>query len=311
MSLKVRAIVVAIAIGMSAAAAHAQVRQPAGYFVIQAVGSQNIKDVKLSSSAWNGIVIRETWSHLSPLPGVYDWSFLDQQTARARRLGKNYILAIYTGNNAPLWLRVPLFKAAPYPWDLSMLAAHGQMVAALGRRYANDANLVAVELSGPTRGPSGSLEMHLASGLVNQPGYSPQRMISAWTQCIDQYAAAFPRCGLISDGGVAPAGGDATITQAVFNYLFYVYPNQANVSHCALKANTPETALHHLIVVGMAQLGCRVGFEMIGPSLAGVNGEAGPVSRFGGEFSDALDIADRAGAQWLKVYQGDEVNILD
>lgn len=308
---KVCAAVVAVVVGLACQTLHAQVRQPAGYFVIQAVGSQNIKDVKLSSDAWSGIVIRESWSHLCPLAGVYDWSFLDQQVARARRLDKNYILAIYTGNNAPQWLRVPLYKGAPYPWDATMLAAHGQMVGALGRRYSSDFNLVAVELSGPTRGPSGSLELHLADGLVKQPGYSPQRVIAAWTQCIDQYAAAFPRCGMISDGGVAPAGGDATITRNVFNYLYFTYPRQANVSHCALKADMPENALHHSLVVNMAQQGCRVGFEMIGPSVAGVNGDGGPVSRFGGEFSDAVDIAGRADAQWLKVYQGDEINVLD
>lgn len=276
---------------------------------MQELGSQNVKDVKLKSPVFTGIVIRERWGRLAPLPGVYDWTFLDQQVARAARLNKQYILAIYTGNNAPLWLGTPLYKFAPYPWDQTMLMAHGHMVAELGRRYAGDPNLVGVELSGPTRGPSGSLELMLADGLTRQPGYSPQRMVASWAQCVDQYAAAFPWCALISDGGVAPGGRDATITQGVFDYLYANYPDQANVSHCALKANTSETAVHHTIVVNMRWRGCRVGFEMIGPSRAGVNGENGPVSRFGGEFIDALDIADRAGASWLKVYQGDEFSI--
>lgn len=304
----------AVLLGAAAAIIHsnsavAQVRQPSGYFVMQEVGSQNVKDVKLRSSVWTGIVIRERWSRLSPLPGFYDWTFLDQQVARARRLEKRYILAIYTGNNAPAWLGVPLYKLAPYPWDQTMLEAHGDMVAELGNRYADDPYLVGVELSGPTRGPDGSLEMMLADGLTRQFGYSPQRMIASWIQCVDQYAAAFPWCALISDGGVAPGGRDATITQAVFDYLYAEYQGQANVSHCALKANTSETAVHHTLVVNMRRRGCRVGFEMIGPSRAGVNGENGPVSRFGGTFSEALEIADRAGAVWLKVYQGDEFSI--
>jgi hypothetical protein len=301
--------IVGAVIGIVCHSAEAQVRQPSGYFVMQEVGSQNVKDVKLRSSVWTGLVIRERWSELSPLPGIYVWSFLDQQVARARRLGKRYILAIYTGNNAPMWLNVPLYKFAPYPWDQTMLEAHGHMVAELGRRYANDPYLVGVELSGPTRGPDGSLEMMLAEGMTQQIGYSPQRVIASWVKCVDQYAAAFPYCALISDGGVAPGGRDATITQAVFDYLYAQYGAQANVSHCALKANTSETAVHHMIVVNMRWRGCRVGFEMIGPSRAGVNGENGPVSRFGGTFSQALSIADRAGALWLKVYQGDEFSI--
>ncbi|BBO33836.1 hypothetical protein PLANPX_3448 [Lacipirellula parvula] len=298
-------------VALSPLSAVAQVRQPVGYFVMQEVGSQNIKDVKLASPAFTGIVIRERWSSLNPAPGVYNWKFLDGQTARARRLGKAYILAIYTGNNAPLWLGVPLFKSAPLPWDSKMLAAHGQMVAMLGQRYGRDANLVGVELSGPTRGPSGSLEMHLADGLLQHPSYRPENVALAWMQCINQYGAAFPQCGLISDGGIAPGGKDGSITQAVFNHLYQTYPMQANVSHCALKANTQESAPHHAIVVAMARRGCSVGFEMVGPSVAGVNGEGGPVARFSGDFDSALAIANRAGASWLKIYQGDEFNAMD
>jgi hypothetical protein len=221
-----------------------------------------------------------------------------------------YILSIYTGNNAPKWLNVPLYKTAPYPWDPTMLVAHGRMVAALGARYAMDPYLAGVEISGPTRGPAGSLEMHLAEGLTRQPGYSPQRMINAWVQCADQYGRAFPYCALISDGGVAPGGRDATITMGLWNYMAMAYPYQANFSHCALKANTSLTAVHHQLVVNMAQQGRRVGFEMVGPSVAGVNGENGPMDRFGGTFAEAAMIAQLANAQWLKIYQGDELNAM-
>jgi hypothetical protein len=275
---------------------------------MQEVGSQNIKDKKLASPVFSGIVIRQRWGTMNPGPGVYNWTFLDAQVLRARRLGKQYILAIYTGDNSPLWLGVPLFRMAPYPWDPTMLYWHGQMVAALGARYAVDPYLVGVELSGPTRGPNGSLEMMLADNLTRQPGYSVPAMISAWCQCVDQYGRAFPYCAMISDGGVAPGGKDATITQAVWNYMYGMYPRQANFSHCALKANTSETAVHHQLVVQMAMHGGRVGFEMIGPSMAGENGQNGPVARFGGTFAQAVDIADRANASWLKIYQGDEAN---
>jgi hypothetical protein len=291
--------------------AHAQVRQPSGYFVMQEVGGQNIKDDKLKSPVFTGIVIRERWSNVAPTATTYNWTFLDAQVARARKYSKKYILAIYTGNNAPRWLNVPLYKTAPYPWEAKMLAAHGNMVAALGARYGSDPNLVGVEISGPTRGPSGSLEMHLADGLTSQSGYSAQRMTSAWTQCADQYARAFPYCALISDGGVAPGGRDATITMGLWNYMAMAYPYQANFSHCSLKANTSLTATHHQLVVNMAKQGRRVGFEMVGPSVAGVDGENGPVDRFGGTFAEACVIAQAANAQWLKIYQGDEYNAMN
>jgi hypothetical protein len=308
---QVCATVVAIGCGLwLSRTAEAQVRQPAGYFVMQEVGGQNIKDVKLKSPVFTGIVIRDRWSNVAPTATTYNWAFLDAQVARARKYSKKYILSIYGGNNAPRWLNLPLYKTAPYPWDAKMLAAHGNMVGALGARYGKDPNLVGVEIGGPTRGPSGSNEMHLADGLTSQPGYSAQRMINAWTHCADQYARAFPGCALISDGGVAPGGRDATITMGLLNYMARAYPHQANFSHCALKANTSLTAVHHQLVVNMAQQGRRVGFEMVGPSVAGVNGEKGPVARFGGKFAQACVLAQMANAQWLKIYQGDELNAM-
>jgi hypothetical protein len=310
MKIAALAFLLAIASFSVGAEALAQVRQPTGYFVMQEVGAQNVKDDKLASPVFSGIVIRQRWSTMNPAPNVYNWTFLDQQVSRAKRLGKQYILAIYTGNNAPLWLGVPLYKSAPLPWDETMLNAHGRMVAALGQRYGGDSSLAGVELSGPTRGPSGSLEMHLADGLVRHSGYSPQRVAFAWIRCIDQYGAAFRNCALISDGGVAPGGRDASITQAAFDHLARSYPIQANYSHCALKANTQESAAHHAIVVNMARRGHTVGFEMVGPSVGGVDGQNGPVSRFGGTFDRAVVIANHAGARWLKIYQGDEFNAM-
>lgn len=291
---------------VGANSASSNIRQPTGFFVMQQVDGQNVSDAKLKSARWTGIVIRERWSTLEPQPHVFSWDFTDAQIARAKKYGKKYILAIYTGDNDPAWLGVPLYRSAPLPWDAKLLAEHGKMVQKLGEHYAHDADLVGVEIGGPTRGPSGSLEMHLATGLTYQSGYSERAMIDAWKQCIDQYATAFPECALISDGGVAPGAGKASITQVVFDYLLTNYPDRANFSHCALKANTPEDALHHKLVVDMATRGARIGFEMISPSVGGANGEKGAVRRFGGEFHQALETARKAHAKWLKVYQGDE-----
>jgi hypothetical protein len=311
MSWKILAAGVLVVVALCCAQALAAPRQPTGYFVIQKVGGQNVSDAKLSSPKWDGIVIRERWSAIEPTSTTSDWTFIDQQIARAKKYKKKYVLGINTGNNAPRWLGVPLYQEAPYPWDPTMLTAHGRMVKKLGERYADDPDLVGVHLSGPTRGPSGSLEMQLAVGLTSEKDYSEARVITAWQTCIDQYAQAFPDCALVSKGGVAPGGGKATITQAVFDYLYAKYPDRANVSHCALKAGTQEQALHHRVVVNMGRRGCRIGFEMVGPSVGGKNGQKGPLRRFGGSFAEALQMAERANAQWLTIYQGDERNVPD
>jgi hypothetical protein len=71
----------------------------------------------------------------------------------------------------------------------------------------------------------------------------------------------------------------------------------------------PENVLHHVLVVNMGKHGGRIGFEMVGPSVGGTNGENGVVRRFGGDFGQALQLAERAHAKWLKIYQGDERNL--
>src|SRR6478609_11426897 len=80
------------------------VRQPTGFFVMQQVDHQNISDAKLASHKLTGIVIRQRWSAVEPTANTCDWSFIDGQAARAKKLGKKYILAIYTGDNDPAWL---------------------------------------------------------------------------------------------------------------------------------------------------------------------------------------------------------------
>lgn len=88
-------------------------------------------------------------------PNVYNWTFLDQQVSRARRLGSVIWPSIRETTLRCGWEFH--CRAAPLPWDEAMLDAHGRMVAALGQRYGGDMSLAGVELSGPTRGPSGSL----------------------------------------------------------------------------------------------------------------------------------------------------------
>lgn len=286
-------------------------RQPSGYFVMQEVGGQNIADKKLASGKFTGLVIREHWATLNPASGKYNTTFIDAQLARCKRLGKQAILAIYTGSSAPRWIGGQKFgpegKEAPVPWSPQMLAAHDAMVARIGQLYANNPTIVAIEIGGPTC-PERSLEMHPSNNVQRQKGYSEGAVLQAWMRCGNAFAAAFPNVTLISDGGPFPGGKKAHVTVAFWDYMRGKYGQRFSASHCSLKAGTIKTGvpLHHQIVLDFAKRGGRVGFEMVGPSLGGTNGEKGPVDRFEGKFSTALSFAKAADAKWLKVYQADE-----
>ena len=219
-------------------------------------------------------MIRQRWSAIEPTSTTIDWTFIDQQIARAKKHKKKYVLGINTGNNAPRWLGVPLYQEAPYPWDPTMLEAHGRMVKKLGERYAGDPDLVGVHLSGPTRGPSGSLEMQLAVGLTREKDYSEARVITAWQTCIDQYAQAFPDWR--SFQRVAwRQGAERLRSRRPSSTICSPNTRIARTCRIALKAGTQEQALHHRVVVNMGRRGCRIGFEMVGPSVGGKNGQKG------------------------------------
>lgn len=286
-------------------------RQPVGYYVMQEVGAQNVSDAKLSSSKFVGFVLRERWRNCNPAPGQYDWSFTDAQFRRAERLNRQVILSIYTGSNAPPWIPGAKFggdRPAPLPWSNDMLTAYEALQREAGKRYGNHPLLVGVEIGGATC-PDTSNEMHPNGGVERQPGYSLNAMTNAWIRCGRACAESFPSVAIISDGGPNPAGGRADVTLALWDYMHSTYGQRFNASHCALAAKTPENALHHRIVVEHKKRGGRIGFEMIGPSLGGINGEKGPVSRFGGKFSTAIALGEKAGASWYKPYQGDEREI--
>jgi hypothetical protein len=282
------------------------IRQPKGFYVMQEVGGQNVNDAKLKSARHQGILIRESWARLNPSKGQYNFSFLDNQISRCQSFNKQFILSIYTGSNAPVWIPGSKFgpsgKLAPLPWNVDMLNAYAEMMGALANRYGDNKLLVGVEIGGPTC-PDMSIEMHFTSNVQSQKGYSEQAMIDAWKKCGRAVADAFNNVAVITDGGPAPGGGKETINNAFYDYMFKTYPNQFNVSHCALSAGTNEDWIGHTLVSGHKKKGGRIGFEAVGPS---VTRKGEPLARFKGTFSESLEIGKRAGMSWYKYYQDDE-----
>lgn len=282
------------------------VRQPKGFYVMQAVGRQNVTDAKLNTNKHVGLVIRESWANLNPTKGQYNYKFLDAQIARCVKFKKKFFISIYTGSSAPSWIGGAKFgpagKLAPLPWSPEMLAAYKDMITAVGKKYNSHVSLDAVEIGGPTC-PDMSIEMHFTNKPQNQAGYSEAAMIDAWCKCGKAVAEAFPNVAVITDGGPAPGGNKATINNAFYDYMFKNFASQFNVSHCALSADVQESWLGHQLVVNHKKRGGRVGFEAVCGS---VDRQSRPISRFGGSFAKSVDIGLRAGMSWYKYYQDDE-----
>jgi hypothetical protein len=276
----------------------ADVRQPNGFYVMQGLHQTNVSDDVFSSPNLSGIHLRDAWQLLEPAPDNYSFTWLDGQIARAKSLGKQATLGIYTGTNSPAWLNVPLVNGVPIPWDPAVTSAHDEMVAELGAHYRDETDIAAVHISAPPTNQS--LEMYFPDGLQSLPDYSDTKIITSWDAAIDAYSVAFPNNALVLDVAMVPDASGA-ITNAVIDYARQILGDRANFIHCSLKATTNPAAPVHQTIVNLSQEGARIGFEMVSPST--------DVNRFGGPFTDALATGRAAGAAWYQIYQADVPSI--
>ncbi|WP_428305108.1 hypothetical protein [Lacipirellula sp.] len=289
------------------AAEGGKLRIPAGYFalqpgdpaVLQPGNRRVISAEQLALPHVAGLTIRARWKWLQPEKGKIDLSFLEEQVKRCHEAGKPYKLLVMTGAGcAPEWIRGAWYRGAPVPWSPELAASYGELVKALGEKFADDPLLVGVHITGPT---FPSAEMHPAPGIVQVAGYSDRAMIDAWSRSIADYAAAFPDTACILSISVRPPAN---------RYLGQVVAAgkkalgaRFTLEHNALKASTQPMAPHHLFIAREAKAGTRVGFEM-------VSAAANSAPRFGSkDVMDGIAVGKAAGGTYFDVYPPDLANL--
>jgi cell division septation protein DedD len=168
----------------------------------------------------DGIGIRQSWADLEPTEGVYDWSYLDNVTARAAAAGKAVLLRIGTGGGdialgggCPTWV-MDAVAAEPLPpsqkfytfthngrsvtiavfWDPVWLAKKTAMITALGARYSSNPAVKIVGASFANANSEDWAVPHAPPQVAAwfAAGYTSARMLDAGRQIIDATMAAFP-----------------------------------------------------------------------------------------------------------------------
>src|SRR5687767_5417706 len=121
--------------GVAIAAESAKVRAPLGYFALQAAiplvlqGKRPVSDSPLALPQVAGLTIRARWAWLHPSAGKFDFSFLESQVARCRKLGKPFKIRVLTGVAcAPKWIGGPWHLGAPVPWSPQLAEHYGALV---------------------------------------------------------------------------------------------------------------------------------------------------------------------------------------
>lgn len=206
----------------------------------------------LGHSDFVGVSVRTYWRDIEPSEDVYNWAYYDSVIAAAQGAGKKVILRLEAAWASPAWVITavqnaggPIYQyyekhqvtspdvkeSMPLPWDATYLAHWNDFVAEFGARYNGNATVAGVLISGCSRSTEMYLPAYPADGgpdwYASPQNYTAQKLIDAWEEVIDAYAAAFPDkpIGLslstpLADDGVV----EAVAAYGVIEHPWHFYP---------------------------------------------------------------------------------------
>ena len=181
---------------------------PHGVFSLS--GSDNAANQPvLDNPDVDGISVRAGWAGLEPAEGVFDWTFVDSEVARAAAAGKKVLLRIGTQAGKPDWVTQAVTNAGgvfftfndngvttsiPVFWDPTYLAKKKAMIAALGVHFANNPTVKIVTASFANATSEDWNVPHTPDMVVEwlSLGYTSEKMLDAGKQIIDTTMTAFP-----------------------------------------------------------------------------------------------------------------------
>ncbi|HEU0208345.1 MAG TPA: hypothetical protein VFQ78_05135, partial [Candidatus Udaeobacter sp.] len=140
---------------------------PKGIFSTPAVEANGFPDLILNDPRIVGLDLGDNWGDIESVEGVYDWSAIDTELAKAEAHGKQVLLRIYAGGiNIPDWLKAnpdvqtftffddnqyhPTYNqwlTMPVYWDPIFLAKKVALIQAAGAHFATHSSITVVACS--------------------------------------------------------------------------------------------------------------------------------------------------------------------
>jgi PKD repeat protein len=331
----------------SPAQASAKVYAPTTGVYLLGVPNASAPQSLLSNPYVDGFAVRAQWSFIEPSPGVYNWSYLDGVINAATAAGKKVSLSITAGINTPSWVYSAGAQAfsfvdssssspqtVPIPWDPVFLAQWKGMIQQLGARYASNAALTHVKITGVNYNTAEAMLPHSQGVSVTKgtsqwtttndvanwqaAGYTRTKLENAWQTIADAWSQAFPNqqisCMLVSAGFppidnngnvfACPQGGDTQVVTDLINLGMARYGTQFIAQNNGLSDTwiMPQvTGVADQVTTGHQMLWWVTGDS----TYAMNNGTAiDPVTA----FQDAVNSAVAAHARFLEVYSQDVGN---
>jgi acetyl esterase/lipase len=242
--------------------------QPRGIFVCRGPNATPDRDV--NHPFVDGWLVRPGWEKVEPRDGEFDWSFIENEIALAKRLGKKVTLSVLGGPQTPAWVYEAGAKAFDYTmpagrrgparipllWDEVYLKKWTALVQALGQRFNGEPTVVLVHITGAT---GNGLEMQLPfmpqdREQWRKAGYAPEKAATAWKRIVDAFAAAFPDKPLDID--VHPVLGSDDVANAIAAHCSQALGKRFGIFSGWLSGKPASDDRHH---AGMQAIAAKYG----------------------------------------------------
>ena len=211
-----------------------------------------------------GFMVLDGWSDIEFSEGVYDWTHIDMEVARAKVAGKVVRLAIHAGgDSAPKWIfenypevnqviwynkTTEATEWLPAYWDSSYVEIKNRFYQAVGERYKDEASIFAFSVSmiDPNTGDwtfAVETDEQLQSYLDS--GFSETVFINAYKNLLDNAMAVFGSKYVVTAVGPIPRQLVSDSYDAVHQVLDYAYTSYGEkliIAKGSLNAATPSPA---------------------------------------------------------------------
>src|SRR5438034_1560214 len=221
---------------------------PKGIFSMPASEAGGFPDQILNDPRIVGLDLGDQWPDIEATEGVYDWSSIDGELAKAEAHGKKCLLGITSGGlNVPDWLlansNVQTFTfidtnpyhstygeelTIPVFWDPTFLAKKIALIQAAGAHYAGHSNIVIVAcaFANATTGDWNIPDAPEDIAHWLAAGYTTELMVNAGEMIIDATMAAFPNQNVVLPIGRGVGDLDPTLdylSETVVDYATTTY----------------------------------------------------------------------------------------
>jgi len=310
---------------------------PRGVFSLNPSDGNPANDDVMANPDVMGISIRYGWLGLEPTEGVYNFTFLDSEVARAAAAGKSVLLRIATQAGKPQWVTDAVKNAGglfftfsdngvvtsiPVYWDPTYLAKKKAMIAALGAHFAGNTTIKIVSASF-ANATSEDWNVPHTSDMVAAwlaLGYTTEKMLDAGKQIIDATMAAFPNqyvtMAIGGNGHVpGPLNLDPDATYLARNVILTArtsWPDrfiaQLNtVDTFGQPAPGPDESVWNLLWNSQPDVGGQMLYWCVNdPSYRVNNGVPGDPATI---LHNSIMLAGSYGMDYLEIYQLDVVNV--